>query len=99
MQRPAPGSPAACHTCAAVHHKTSPTLAPRSPGRFVHSPIPPGPESPSDEFVLSRCDAAQIHLTVIRASRASVRARSEEHTSELQSRLHLVCRLLLDKKK
>src|SRR2546422_2059924 len=29
---------------------------------------------------------------------ASVR-RSEEHTSELQSRLHLVCRLLLEKKK
>src|SRR2546422_6661992 len=29
----------------------------------------------------------------------AVRARSEEHTSELQSRLHLVCRLLLEKKK
>src|SRR2546422_8466707 len=29
----------------------------------------------------------------------SPRARSEEHTSELQSRLHLVCRLLLEKKK
>src|SRR2546422_7243315 len=27
------------------------------------------------------------------------RIRSEEHTSELQSRLHLVCRLLLEKKK
>src|SRR2546429_8296933 len=27
------------------------------------------------------------------------RARSEEHTSELQSRLHFVCRLLLEKKK
>src|SRR5207253_6894261 len=27
------------------------------------------------------------------------RARSEEHTSELQSRGHLVCRLLLEKKK
>src|SRR2546422_3339063 len=27
------------------------------------------------------------------------RWRSEEHTSELQSRLHLVCRLLLEKKK
>src|SRR2546429_4270880 len=26
------------------------------------------------------------------------RVRSEEHTSELQSRLHLVCRLLLEKK-
>src|SRR2546422_7462860 len=35
-------------------------------------------------------------------SRAARRAscwRSEEHTSELQSRLHLVCRLLLEKKK
>src|SRR2546429_6231329 len=33
--------------------------------------------------------------------RARVRRalRSEEHTSELQSRLHLVCRLLLEKKK
>src|SRR2546429_7271354 len=33
---------------------------------------------------------------------ATIRAmgtRSEEHTSELQSRLHLVCRLLLEKKK
>src|SRR2546429_1738639 len=29
----------------------------------------------------------------------SGRRRSEEHTSELQSRLHLVCRLLLEKKK
>src|SRR2546422_3085836 len=28
-----------------------------------------------------------------------IRLRSEEHTSELQSRLHLVCRLLLEKKK
>src|SRR2546429_1409558 len=31
--------------------------------------------------------------------RAQARMRSEEHTSELQSRLHLVCRLLLEKKK
>src|SRR2546422_5848287 len=30
---------------------------------------------------------------------AKVADRSEEHTSELQSRLHLVCRLLLEKKK
>src|SRR2546429_109787 len=29
----------------------------------------------------------------------SILKRSEEHTSELQSRLHLVCRLLLEKKK
>src|SRR2546429_3184766 len=30
---------------------------------------------------------------------AEIGKRSEEHTSELQSRLHLVCRLLLEKKK
>src|SRR5687768_17676289 len=33
------------------------------------------------------------------ADEASRSSRSEEHTSELQSRLHLVCRLLLEKKK
>src|SRR2546429_9879452 len=33
------------------------------------------------------------------AYRKRKRPRSEEHTSELQSRLHLVCRLLLEKKK
>src|SRR5687768_18006762 len=33
------------------------------------------------------------------SARRSSRPRSEEHTSELQSRLHLVCRLLLEKKK
>src|SRR6266550_8911073 len=33
------------------------------------------------------------------SSRRSSSRRSEEHTSELQSRLHLVCRLLLEKKK
>src|SRR2546429_4000521 len=39
---------------------------------------------------------------VLRGRRRAERARahrSEEHTSELQSRLHLVCRLLLEKKK
>src|SRR2546422_7837848 len=34
-----------------------------------------------------------------RGMQCEVPARSEEHTSELQSRLHLVCRLLLEKKK
>src|SRR2546429_9397713 len=33
-----------------------------------------------------------------RGTRSSRPGRSEEHTSELQSRLHLVCRLLLEKK-
>src|SRR2546422_7161704 len=48
--------------------------------------------------------AGSILYTVLhlRGAAAPTRAqwiRSEEHTSELQSRLHLVCRLLLEKKK
>src|SRR3989442_8606579 len=35
----------------------------------------------------------------IEADKGKFQARSEEHTSELQSRPHLVCRLLLEKKK
>src|SRR5687768_18007563 len=35
--------------------------------------------------------------TATRSRHRRSRTRSEEHTSELQSRLHLVCRLLLDK--
>src|SRR2546422_7237509 len=38
-----------------------------------------------------------LHLRLGAEVQAS--GRSEEHTSELQSRLHLVCRLLLEKKK
>src|SRR3712207_8387545 len=37
-------------------------------------------------------------LTISRASREDLLSRSEEHTSELQSRQYLVCRLLLEKK-
>src|SRR2546429_3387631 len=40
-----------------------------------------------------------LNRTDLGAVCSSTRARSEEHTSELQSRLHLVCRLLLEKKK
>src|SRR2546429_7700979 len=38
-----------------------------------------------------------LEIGALRAQRCG--NRSEEHTSELQSRLHLVCRLLLEKKK
>src|SRR2546422_2507139 len=42
--------------------------------------------------------APLVRLVVVVAARVEAE-RSEEHTSELQSRLHLVCRLLLEKKK
>src|ERR1041385_1519863 len=38
-------------------------------------------------------------LAVVHGTQLDGILRSEEHTSELQSRLHLVCRLLLEKKK
>src|SRR2546422_8637899 len=46
--------------------------------------------------------AVRLHLADGRVDPAGIPpgdVRSEEHTSELQSRLHLVCRLLLEKKK
>src|SRR2546422_7111511 len=44
---------------------------------------------------VARSPATRRRLSIISATTG----RSEEHTSELQSRLHLVCRLLLEKKK
>src|SRR2546429_6030702 len=48
-----------------------------------------------------RCkNKSSIYRARARAVELAIHAgRSEEHTSELQSRLHLVCRLLLEKKK
>src|ERR1041385_5473248 len=43
--------------------------------------------------------ASQGRMTVAYDTHVHTADRSEEHTSELQSRLHLVCRLLLEKKK
>src|SRR2546422_5343553 len=40
-----------------------------------------------------------VRAAADRAHLSEPLVRSEEHTSELQSRLHLVCRLLLEKKK
>src|SRR2546422_6789678 len=53
--------------------------------------------SPAGPTTTAVCGPVVRGLGVVRAG---VKARrSEEHTSELQSRLHLVCRLLLEKKK
>src|SRR2546429_572606 len=48
---------------------------------------------------MTRNDRVQIHFGEQLPFVLHLSARSEEHTSELQSRLHLVCRLLLEKKK
>src|SRR2546429_5363549 len=65
-----------------------------------------GAEGASDDEVRAAAEAASIaaeiegfpeqYQTMVGERGIT---RSEEHTSELQSRLHLVCRLLLEKKK
>src|SRR5437870_408414 len=51
------------------------------------------------DLVVTPRDVLQELLVVAREDHRHVAERSEEHTSELQSRGHLVCRLLLEKKK
>src|SRR2546422_7426929 len=85
----------------------------RRPPRSTLFPYTTLFRSPPDPARRAHGDAARyraaVGLPVRVARRAPVSGalrrrspadhRSEEHTSELQSRLHLVCRLLLEKKK
>ena len=60
------------------------------------------PDSFSDGGDFLQVDKAVAHALAMEKEGASiidVGGRSEEHTSELQSRRNLVCRLLLEKKK
>src|SRR5690625_6964778 len=73
---------------------TTPTV--RAPKSFAicaitgAAPVPVPPPIPAVTKIMSApCKASSI---------CSLLSRSEEHTSELQSRGHLVCRLLLEKK-
>src|SRR5699024_11705411 len=58
----------------------------------------PGPLGCPDRAMLVAVDASDRNITRLIA-RGLMISRSEEHTSELQSRFDLVCRLLLEKKK
>src|SRR5687768_17874525 len=53
----------------------------------------------SSAIALRRYPAMNETAHALGAAATLWELRSEEHTSELQSRLHLVCRLLLEKKK
>src|SRR3712207_7923447 len=65
----------------------------------------PGREIPRDTLMANVGQPLPHQMEVINAERAEALLesyqlhRSEEHTSELQSRQYLVCRLLLEKKK
>src|SRR5438876_4800309 len=60
------------------------------------SPRPPPSSRPSKIDRNSRSRSAKVTTRCVPPNPSS---RSEEHTSELQSPVHLVCRLLLEKKK
>src|SRR5690606_38721175 len=82
-QRPEDGRADGCAT-----HEASPARGPRSDA----------PGAPKRHLTAaSRCASSSAHRSGASTSRRH--ARSEEHTSELQSRENLVCRLLLEKKK
>src|SRR5690625_6735191 len=57
------------------------------------------PPHNSHEVPISSTRTSVSYFSPNKATAPSSIARSEEHTSELQSRGHLVCRLLLEKKK
>src|SRR5256885_7338266 len=65
----------------------------RSLGRALRRQVPAAPV-----HVALELDAVLVHATRS-LEREHLEARSEEHTSELQSPCNLVCRLLLEKKK
>src|SRR2546429_4142578 len=72
--------------------------------KFLRTPCDNAKQSlKSLKFVFTSAKATVTSFTAICEDLANRRkrcyCRSEEHTSELQSRLHLVCRLLLEKKK
>src|SRR5690606_41692935 len=100
--RPCGAEPRAPHLSSSRHprdphsfptRRSSDLLAPRSSQARSASRRPPAPPSTSG----SGSRTGSRTRSTRRPSSAS--PRSEEHTSELQSRENLVCRLLLEKKK
>src|SRR5207249_6060990 len=77
---------------------------PREPQAFVDGVRRPESRvGPRDDVPIARCRRPVERLLQERPAEAAATVlgeqRSEEHTSELQSRFDLVCRLLLEKKK
>src|SRR2546422_7838595 len=75
----------------------SPELADHLECRSILCAVDLAPESAN--LIRYAADLADECESTLRLVHAVSVSRSEEHTSELQSRLHLVCRLLLEKKK
>src|SRR2546422_3440634 len=76
----------------------APKVKPVVPKRpSAPQPAPPAATQPPKRKTVVEIPPLELEPDFEAATTAA--GRSEEHTSELQSRLHLVCRLLLEKKK
>src|SRR5882762_5080290 len=86
--------------------ENTPAVNGKAPGRFSrmrHFRISPWSSKPGSATFGTLVPEREIVLSRVWISRSrtltTCSSRSEEHTSELQSHLNLVCRLLLEKKK
>src|SRR5699024_11883030 len=100
-------SPACCARCSSTYRRGArlkvppiPPSAPRDNAATSRSSEPSSSEKLSGVAARSRARIARSLLVYFRPASvpSAARERSEEHTSELQSRFDLVCRLLLEKK-
>src|SRR2546429_2371365 len=66
---------------------------------YLVNGLAPGTYTVTIEYVGFTTSSKSIAVAAGQITNVDAQLRSEEHTSELQSRLHLVCRLLLEKKK
>src|SRR3712207_8609943 len=71
---------------------------PRSPP-FPNTPLSRSPRKRACDEIETRSRKKTHYVVQTVPAGPGARKRSEEHTSELQSRQYLVCRLLLEKKK
>src|SRR5436309_12355698 len=71
----------------------------RLEGRILVHVALPSPQIERAQFHLASDDVRRFGAGKNPSGHGQVKLRSEEHTSELQSRENLVCRLLLEKKK
>src|SRR5689334_856238 len=90
------------HDALPISPATSPTTAAASSSNAPTSSSSPSPPTPArysrSDVVPRRPRAKEGDVFAIDVDDLAPGQRSEEHTSELQSQFHLVCRLLLEKK-
>src|SRR5439155_9927545 len=82
-----------------AHHRDLHSFPTRRSSDLLHASFAHEHCKRRPEFADKGAHLRIVHVIGNRGDREGSLRRSEEHTSELQSRGHLVCRLLLEKKK